>query len=124
MALAFHTAAQRQTPSRAPGQHGQTRLRVGAERQFYARRQMDCVPQQFQRQFPGLCRRSRKISRMDELSRSMVVPILALMAAGTFAVDPRAAPTPKRFVISDYGAVGDGKTLNTKTIQAAIDRCA
>lgn len=30
----------------------------------------------------------------------------------------------KEYVISDYGAVGDGKTLNTKVIQAAIDRCA
>jgi polygalacturonase len=29
-----------------------------------------------------------------------------------------------RMVISDHGAVGDGKTLNTVAIQAAIDRCA
>ena len=27
-------------------------------------------------------------------------------------------------MISDYGAVGDGRTLNTAAIQAAIDRCA
>jgi len=30
----------------------------------------------------------------------------------------------KRYVITDFGAVGDGKTVNTKAIQAAIDRCA
>jgi exo-poly-alpha-galacturonosidase len=30
---------------------------------------------------------------------------------------------PKRFVVSDFGAVPDGKTVNTKSIQAAIDRC-
>jgi exo-poly-alpha-galacturonosidase len=29
-----------------------------------------------------------------------------------------------RFAITDQGAVGDGKTLNTKAIQMAIDRCA
>jgi polygalacturonase len=28
-----------------------------------------------------------------------------------------------RFVISDFGAVGDGHTLNTKAIQGTIDRC-
>ena len=30
----------------------------------------------------------------------------------------------KRYVITDFGAVGDGKTLNTKAIQAAIDKCS
>lgn len=32
--------------------------------------------------------------------------------------------TQKRYNIADYGAVGDDKTLNTKTIQAVIDKCA
>jgi polygalacturonase len=31
---------------------------------------------------------------------------------------------PKRFVISDFGAVADARTVNTKAIQAAIDKCA
>ena len=30
----------------------------------------------------------------------------------------------KRYVIKELGAVGDGKTVNTKVIQAAIDQCA
>lgn len=34
------------------------------------------------------------------------------------------AAEPKRYVISDYGAVADGHTVNTARIQAAIDECA
>jgi polygalacturonase len=35
-----------------------------------------------------------------------------------------AAPAPKRFNIADFGAVPDGKTLNTAAIQKAIDEAA
>ena len=34
------------------------------------------------------------------------------------------AAQKKRYVITEYGAVGDGKTLNTMAIQAVIHRCA
>ncbi len=33
-------------------------------------------------------------------------------------------PAGQRLVISDHGAIGDGKTLNTSAIQSAIDSCA
>ncbi len=45
----------------------------------------------------------------------------ALAAEPAKAAD---AKTPQRFVISDFGAVADGKTVNTKAIQSAIDKCA
>jgi polygalacturonase len=35
-----------------------------------------------------------------------------------------AQPAPKRFTISEFGAVADGETVNTKAIQAAIEKCA
>jgi len=40
------------------------------------------------------------------------------------ALPPRASASPNRFPITSYGALGDGKTLNTKSIQSAIDACA
>jgi oligogalacturonide lyase len=42
-------------------------------------------------------------------------------------VSPGALPATgvqRRFVIGDHGAVGDGRALSTKSIQAAIDRCS
>lgn len=35
-----------------------------------------------------------------------------------------AQTAPKQFLITDFGAVADGKTVNTKAIQATIDRAA
>jgi polygalacturonase len=46
---------------------------------------------------------------------------IATTSAPSYA---KPAPRSQRYVITDFGAVGDGKTVNTKAIQAAIDKCA
>ena len=45
---------------------------------------------------------------------------LALVALGTAA----AQPAPRRYAITDSGAVGDGQTSNTRAIQSLIDKAA
>ena len=37
---------------------------------------------------------------------------------------PEEAQPAKRYVITDHGAIGDAQTLNTKAIQATIDKCS
>ncbi|MEJ6981522.1 glycosyl hydrolase family 28 protein [Pedobacter sp. P351] len=37
---------------------------------------------------------------------------------------PAVSSIEKRYNIADYGAIGDGKTLNSKTIQKVIEECA
>ena len=52
---------------------------------------------------------------------------IGLIVAGVLfaaAFRPALGAEPARFDISQYGAVPDDKTLNTKAIQAAIDQCA
>ncbi|MBN2312497.1 MAG: hypothetical protein JXM79_01120, partial [Sedimentisphaerales bacterium] len=49
----------------------------------------------------------------------------ALLPIGfVVAAQAALAATPGVFNIRDFGAVGDGKTLDTKAIQEAIDACA
>ncbi len=51
--------------------------------------------------------------------------LTAILSAGcvaTGANDER--QTAQRYVITDYGALGDGQAVNTKAIQDAIDKCA
>lgn len=48
-----------------------------------------------------------------------------ILAAALLAVGAAAqASAAKRFAITDFGAVGDGKTMNTQAIQALIDKVA
>jgi polygalacturonase len=54
--------------------------------------------------------------RFGGISATLVTVVL-LTVCGRLAAAPR-------FLLSEHGAVGDGKTLNTLAIQAAIDRCA
>ena len=49
----------------------------------------------------------------------IIVQTALLLSTGTGAT----ANPAERYVISDYGAVADGQTLNTKAIQSAIDQC-
>jgi polygalacturonase len=46
---------------------------------------------------------------------------IAATSAKSYAKQPKRT---KRYVITDFGAVADNKTVNTKAIQAAIDKCA
>ena len=55
------------------------------------------------------------------VSMSMASAQIAATSAKSYA---KPAHRTKRYVITDFSAVGDGKTVNTKAIQAAIDKCA
>ena len=57
--------------------------------------------------------------------KSLPQMLLMLLFAGCdLALKAADDPAPKRYVITDSGAAGDGKSVNTKAIQAAIDLCA
>jgi exo-poly-alpha-galacturonosidase len=60
------------------------------------------------------------IKMTRQLSTAISVAALAAMAV---AQTPKGAVKP-RVVITDAGALPDGTTVNTKAIQAAIDKCA
>ena len=59
--------------------------------------------------------------RMMISSMLLTATLLAGASTPTTANKPR---PPKHYPITSRGAVGDGRTLNTKAIQAVIDRCA
>src|SRR5580700_7455945 len=50
--------------------------------------------------------------------------ILSLSVLALSALAQTGAQSQKRFVVTDFGALADAKTVNTKAIQAAIDKCA
>jgi polygalacturonase len=62
-----------------------------------------------------------------KIAKSFLIILLAQAAlcdlASTLMADD-ASPAAKRYLITDFGAVADGQTVNTKAIQSVIDRCA
>ena len=62
-----------------------------------------------------------RILDFDLVSNFFALLVLAFL----FCTLPlHAGDIPPRFLITSYGAIGDAKTLNTKSIQSAIDTCA
>jgi polygalacturonase len=58
-------------------------------------------------------------------SKFIIITLAALLANADTLTAARNEPNKvKGYIITDYGAVGDGNTLNTKAIQSAIDLCA
>ena len=63
-----------------------------------------------------------------KIARPIGIILLAISAlwalTGTGCTDASRLFPVKRYVITDFGAVADGQTVNTKAIQSVIDRCA
>jgi len=61
---------------------------------------------------------------MAQIKCIIVLAFLLLNACTAPAADVESKSKPtKRYVITDYGAIDDGQTVNTKAIQSAIDKC-
>jgi polygalacturonase len=59
-----------------------------------------------------------------KISKCIIIASLIYISAGIGCVAQGDAKPDKRYVITDYGALADGKTVNTESIQTAIDKCA
>jgi exo-poly-alpha-galacturonosidase len=51
-------------------------------------------------------------------------PVSQMLVAGSPTYAPNLPKRSRRCLVTDSGAIGDGKTVNTRAIQAAIDKCA
>ena len=65
---------------------------------------------------------SSPTNTLDALTNIVENP--ALNVGALFALAQTGVKATRRFTVSDFGAVADGKTVNTKAIQSAIDKCA
>jgi exo-poly-alpha-galacturonosidase len=67
----------------------------------------------------------RKLEGRRMKSKVFLVVALSLCTSAALAeLYATPAKRTKQYVITKFGAVADGKTVNTKAIQAAIDKCA
>ncbi|MGA2799415.1 MAG: glycosyl hydrolase family 28 protein, partial [Thermoguttaceae bacterium] len=57
-------------------------------------------------------------------SKTAILILLTLIIGAGMALAADNAQQAKRYVVTDNGAVGDGKTLNTQAIQGLIDRAS
>jgi exo-poly-alpha-galacturonosidase len=58
------------------------------------------------------------------MRKNMMPMIAMLVVTSSLIAHASAAKSVRRCVVTDFGAVGDGMTVNTKSIQSAIDKCA
>ncbi len=51
-------------------------------------------------------------------------PLLVVICLCTVIGFARGSAAPKTFIVSEFGAIGDSQTVNTRALQTLIDRCA
>ena len=67
---------------------------------------------------------SRTHFMLEDLQPETVYPIQVWLKGEMLgSAEVRTRRTPVRVNVLDYGVAGDGKTLNTKALQRAIDAC-
>lgn len=67
------------------------------------------------------CTVMNKLIRLQFLRKTIFLQLSLLILVN---IQDVTAGSGLKYVITDFGAVGDGKTLNTQYIQAAIDKCS